>query len=333
MKRFRLASALLVGLCASCTQGVAIDLARPATVGTDVEPTRPVSADGLREILLALPPRRSIGTRAHLQTRDLIESALRRIGHEPARLPFTWPLAPEADLANVEVRIPGATSDAPILVVSAHYDSVAETPGADDNGSGTAGLLELARRLSGRRFESEVRLLFFDCEEPGLIGAGNYVSDIPADELARMVGVINLETMGYTDRRAGSQELPPGARALFDPGDTGDFLMIVGNQQSAPLASEVAAAMAMEEGPGFRAETFSDLPGAGWLMPDSRRSDHSRFWDVRVPALLLTDTANLRNPHYHRSTDVVETLDLEFLAAAIRGVERAVERIAVPRDG
>jgi hypothetical protein len=322
----------LVALCAACAQGVVIDLQPPPHVETDVAATRPVDADGLREILLALPPRRSIGTAAHLRTRELIEDALRRMGYEPARHAFSWPLAADADLANVEVRLPGASPDAPIVVVSAHYDSVADTPGADDNGSGTAGLLELARRLSGRRFESEVRLVFFDCEEPGLIGSGNYVTDLSAEELARMVGVINLETLGFTDHRAGSQTFPAGARALFDPGDTGDFLMIVGNEQSAPLASLVAEAMAMEEGPEFRAEMFSGLPGAGWLLPDSRRSDHARFWDVKVPALLLTDTANLRSRHYHRPTDVVETLDLEFLAAAIRGVERAVERLAVPRD-
>jgi Zn-dependent M28 family amino/carboxypeptidase len=238
---------------------------------------------------------------------------------------------PNADLANVEVRVPGASGDAPILLVSAHFDSVATTPGADDNGSGTAGLLELARRLVGRRFEAELRLVFFDCEEPGMIGSGAYVLALSKDERERLIGVINMETLGFTDRSADSQDLPPGARLVFDPGDRGDFLLILGNLQSRSLAGAVEESMEPEEGPGFRVEVFSKLPGAGWLMPDSRRSDHSRFWDADIPALLLTDTANHRSPHYHRSSDVVETMDLEFLAAAIRGVERAIGRIAVSR--
>jgi len=332
MSRMRRALGLLIGLCVGCSGNMPPELASSRHVDAGIDAMGPVTADGLRQILLALPPRRVVGTAAHRQTRELVESELRRIGYEPERLPFTWAGAADAGLANVQARLAGATPDAPILVVSAHYDSVASTPGADDNGSGVAGLLELARRLAGRRFEAELRLIFFDCEEPGLIGSGAYVKELSSEERARFVGVINLETLGFTDRSADSQELPPGARMLFDPGDTGDFLMVVGNLQSAPLASAVAAAMAPEEGPGFRVEVFSALPGAGWLMPDTRRSDHARFWDVQIPALLLTDTANLRSPHYHRPTDVVETLDLEFLAAAIRGVERAVERIAGPRE-
>lgn len=333
MRPSRWGIALLLGLSTVCVGCFAPESTSLNVIDSSAERTRPIDATGLRAILVALPPQRAVGTPAHRRTRDLIEGELRRFGYAPMRRSFEWAGAAEADLANVEVRVPGASMDAPILVVSAHYDSVASTPGADDNGSGVAGLLELARRLAGRRFESELRLVFFDCEEPGLIGSGAYVLELTQEERARMIGVINLETLGYTDRRANSQRIPRTARALFDPGDRGDFLMIVGNLQSLPLAGVVAECMVPEEGPGFRAETFSLLPGAGWLMPDSRRSDHARFWDAKIPALMLTDTADLRSPHYHRASDVIETLDLDFLAAAVRGVERAVERIAVPFDG
>jgi Zn-dependent M28 family amino/carboxypeptidase len=205
---------------------------------------------------------------------------------------------------------------------------VAATPGADDNGSGMLGLLELARRLSPRTLPIELRLIWFDAEEPGLIGSGAYVKRMQGAERLRLMGVINLETMAYTDRTAGSQRLPPGADLLFDPGTRGDFLLVVGTLGSAPLAKVVGDALADEQGPAFRVEVFSALPAAGWLFPDTRRSDHAHFWDAGHPAVMLTDTANLRNPHYHRATDRVETLDLPFLAAGVRGVERAVLRLA-----
>ena len=79
----------------------------------------------------------------------------------------------------------------------------------------------------------------------------------------------------------------------------------------------------------MRVEVFSALPGVGWLLPDSRRSDHSSFWDIGVPAVMLTATANFRNPHYHRRSDTLETLDGRFLAATARGVERAVLLLSV----
>jgi hypothetical protein len=148
------------------------------------------------------------------------------------------------------------------------------------------------------------------------------------EESRRLMGVINLETMAYTDSEPGSQRLPPGADRLFDPGDRGDFLLVVGTLRSALLAKSVGDALAVEQGPDFRVEVFSMLPAGGWLFPDTRRSDHAHFWDAGHQAVMLTDTANLRNPHYHRGSDQVQTLDLEFLAAAVRGVERAILRLA-----
>jgi hypothetical protein len=242
--------------------------------------------------------------------------------------PVEWAGAAGADLANVEVRLGQVGSDAPLLVLSAHYDTVPGTAGADDDGSGTVVLLELARRLAGRPLSIELALVWFDAEEEGLIGSGRYVEALPPDQRKRLMGAINLETIGYTDRRPGSQRLPAGAKALFDPGDRGDFLLIVGNLQSALLGRAVFEGLQPEHGPQFRSELFALLPGAGWLIPDSRRSDHARFWDEELPAVMLTDTANMRSPHYHQPTDTVETLDLEFLAAAARGLERAVLRLS-----
>ena len=292
----------------------------------------PVTAEGLRAHLLGLPPDRPIGSEAHRRTREWIVATLEGFGLSPRVEPFDWDSVPDAKLANVEVRLPGASPEAPLLVVGAHFDSVPGTPGADDNGSGVVALLELARRLSGSRLQAEVRLVWFDAEEPGLIGSGAWVRALSAADGRRCLGAIVLETLGYTDRRPGSQSLPPGVSSVHDPGDVGDFLSVLGNLASVGLAERVGRALERERGPAFRVDVFSWLPGDGSILPDARRSDHSRFWDAGLPALLLTDTANFRSPHYHRRSDTLDTLDLEFLAAATRGVERAVRDISGARE-
>ena len=146
-------------------------------------------------------------------------------------------------------------------------------------------------------------------------------------DLRRCDGLINLETMGYTDRRPGTQVMPAGTEIIFRPGDTGDFLLCLGNFDSRALAETVGEALEIQQDGHFRVETFGLLPGAGWVLPDTRRSDHAHFWDRGLPAVLLTDTANLRSPHYHAASDRLETLDLPFLAAATRGVEEAARRL------
>lgn len=288
----------------------------------------PIDTASLEQLYARLPFDRSLRAPGHAAARAFLLEALAADGLQPRVLPFAWDGAPQADLANVELRLGDAGGTAPLLIVSAHYDSVRDTPGADDNGSGTVVLLELARRLAARPLAIELRLVWFDAEEPGLIGSSHYVSELDAGTRKRLLGAINLETLAYTDRRAGSQTLPPGAQALFDPGDRGDFLLIVANLSSALLGRAVSQAMQPEHGAQFRSELFALLPGAGWMFPDSRRSDHACFWDAELPAVMLTDTANLRSPHYHQPSDAVETLDLPFLAAAARGVERAVIALA-----
>jgi hypothetical protein len=142
--------------------------------------------------------------------------------------------------------------------------------------------------------------------------------------------------MGYTDRRPGSQTLPDGAELVFHPGDRGDFLLCLGNfPRSAPLCKVVGDALTLEQSPVFRPEIFAWLPGNGLELPDTRRSDHSPFWDRGYAAVLITDTANMRSPHYHSATDTLATLDLPFLEAGARGLERAARVLlrSSPQDG
>ena len=296
----------------------------PAAPGDPLTPRReaPITEDSLRALLRELPPDRPIGSAAHAQTREWLLATLRADGLQPRALPFDWAGFPAGDLANVEASVPGAGADAPLVLFSAHYDSVAGTPGADDNGSGVVVLLELARRLSGGGYPHELRLIFFDAEEPGLVGSGAYAQALSEADAHRLIGLVNLETMGYTDRKPGSQHMPPGTSLIFDPGDRGDFLLCLGTLTSGALAKVVSDGLDKEQSPSFRAEVFSYIEFGGLEFPDTRRSDHANFWDRGFAALLITDTANLRSPHYHTPTDTLETLDLPFLAAGARGLER-----------
>ncbi len=301
--------------------------ASPAVDPLEARRAEPVTETSLRAWLAALPPYRAIGTEAHARTRALLLEWLRALGLDARERPFTWGGFPLGGLANVEVVLPGRAPDARWLALSAHFDSVIQSPGADDNGSGVAALLELARRLSGGGFGLELRLLFFDAEENGLIGSGAWVAARDEADLRRCAGLINLETLGFTDRRPGTQVMPAGTEVIFRPGDKGDFLLCLGNLASKGLADSVGEALELQASDAFRVEVFGWLPGAGWVLPDTRRSDHAHFWDRGLPAVLLTDTANMRSPHYHTSADRIETLDLPFLAAATRGVETAARRL------
>jgi len=284
----------------------------------------PITAESVMAWVEAMPANRSLGRPGHVQGREWIVDQLTHMGLSPEVQPFQWEGAPGEDLANIEWVLPGTEVDGPLIVVCAHYDTVPYSGGADDNGSGVAVLLELARRSAGRSLPAELRLVWFDAEEVGLAGSRAWLDQLDPADQARLVGAINLETVGYVDHRPSSQWMPPGSDVLLDPGDVGDFLLVIANQDSAELASIVDIGLRAAAGDALRVELFDRLPGVGWVMPDSRRSDHSSFWDRQLAAVMLTDTANFRNPHYHRASDLPETLDGEFLGAVARGVERAL---------
>ena len=173
-------------------------------------------------------------------------------------------------------------------------------------------LLELARALSTTPARRPIRLIAFDLEESDRAGSRAYAEDLRrrGDPLALM---ISLEMLGYRDPRPGSQRYPTGLW-YFYPG-TGDFIGLIGNVRALPhlwrLAGEVRKAVPCE---------FLPVPFKGRIVPDTRRSDHASFWDLGYPAIMVTDTANMRNPHYHSPSDRIETLDLGFLTAVCGGL-------------
>ena len=209
------------------------------------------------------------------------------------------------------------------LLIGAHYDTVSGSPGADDNASGLVVLLEVAARLRAQPLARPIWLVAFCLEEQDRLGSQAFVSRLKA-ERHELAGAIILECVGFARSEAGTQQSPPGVPIAVPT--QGDFLAIVGNETSRPLVRQLE-----QEAQQHAAKLKTLLlvvPGRGEAMPHTRRSDHASFWDAGYPAVVLTDTANFRNPHYHRETDTVATLNLEFLSNVAATVTATAMQIA-----
>lgn len=270
-----------------------------------------ITADDLDrhiDVLTALGPRHHTNPRAVTASLAYLAHQLKGYGYEVG----TQHYGAEPDQCNLVVGLPGTDPDLPWLDVGAHWDSVADSPGADDNASGVAGVLEVARVLADRgRPARGVRLCLFGGEEgqrghPGFEGSIAHVStmDSPA------AGSIVLEMIGYRDSAPGTQRLPEPLEGLVDAPDTGDFIAVVGNQGSADwvVALETAARRHV---PGL---TVFPLVLPDIALPLVSRSDHVPYWHAGYKGVLVTDTSEYRTPHYHRPGDVPATLDLDFAA-------------------
>lgn len=221
----------------------------------------------------------------------------------------------------------GGLSPSP-LIIAAHYDTVPGSPGADDNASALAVMLEVARSLRDVPLSKPVRFIGFCLEEEDLLGSLAYVAALRTAH-AEIAGAIVLECVGYAKPEEGSQRKPTGVPVPIP--SVGDFLAIVGNIASAELAGAVEAA-AKGRVPELKTVTLL-VPGNGELLPDTRRSDHAAFWHYGYRAVMLTDTANFRNPHYHKPTDTLETLDLSFMEKVAAAVTAAALRLTQAPGG
>ena len=218
---------------------------------------------------------------------------------------------------------PGDGKELPPLLIGAHYDTVSGSPGADDNASGLVVLLEVASRLRVQPLTRPVWLVAFCLEEQDRLGSQAFASRLKA-EGRELAGAIILECVGFARSQAGTQQSPPDIPIAVPT--QGDFLAIVGNEASRSLVHQIE-----QKAQRYAAQlkTLSlVVPGRGEAMPHTRRSDHASFWDAGYPAVVLTDTANFRNPHYHRHTDTVDTLNLEFLSSVVTTVATTVIQIA-----
>jgi len=215
----------------------------------------------------------------------------------------------------------GAARSGPLIILGAHFDSVEGSPGADDNASGVAVLLEAARILSASRLRSQVLFCAFNLEELNMIGSTHFAKKLKAAG-ADIRAMVSLEMVGFTSPKPGGQQYPVGLRWFYP--DRGDFIGVVGNWRSSLLLRQFSRLLRQVR--GLSVETLTVL-GNGFLVPQVRLSDHSPFWDLGYPGLMVTDTAFFRNPHYHGPTDTVETLDLDFMAKVCEGVVNAVANL------
>lgn len=216
----------------------------------------------------------------------------------------------------------GPARSGPLILLGAHFDSVEGSPGADDNASGVTVLLEAARILSTSRPRSQVLFCAFNLEELNMIGSTHFAKKLKAAR-ADIRAMVSLEMVGFTASKPGSQQYPAGLQWFYP--ERGDFIGVVGNWRSSSLLRHFSRSMRQVR--GLPVETLTVL-GNGFLVPQVRLSDHSPFWDLGYPALLVTDTSFFRNPHYHGASDTVETLDLDFMARVCQGVVQAISNLA-----
>ncbi|MBN2489510.1 MAG: M20/M25/M40 family metallo-hydrolase [Planctomycetes bacterium] len=261
---------------------------------------------------------RSAGLR---QAEEYVATTFRELGHDVRADTY---VADGLEVKNLEVGVSGRDRPEEIVLVGAHYDAYLLGPGANDNGSGVAALLELARESRRWRPERTVRLVAFVNEEPPHFATSTMGSRVYARRARargdRIVAMLALETIGYYSDRPGSQRYPPPFRWFYP--DTGNFIGFVGNLGSRSLVRRAVAAFRRHA--AFPSEGVAApgwLTGIGW-------SDHRSFWEAGYPALMVTDTALFRYGHYHRPTDTPDRLDYASMARVVAGLGRVVEELA-----
>lgn len=219
---------------------------------------------------------------------------------------------------NVSAEQRGQTRAGEVVLIAAHFDAF--YGGADDNSSGVAVLLEVARVAAAHKFARTVRFVGFDLEERGALGSERYVDAGLANDV---VAAFVLESVGYADHTKGSQRSPPG----LPLGDIGDSLIVVANGDSRALAQRMLAINHRLELMPVRA-TVAGGDGAYFFTGPLLRSDNGPFWLRGLPAVMLTDSADYRNPHYHRPSDLPATLDPLFLGNVARLVAATLAVVA-----
>lgn len=254
-----------------------------------------------------------------------VERELAKLGDEVVREPYP---VKDIEVANAYIERQGESAADQIVVVGAHYDSVPTTPGADDNASAVAVLIEVARLLRNVRCPRTIRFVSFACEEPPHFYTETMGSQIHAracrQRRERITAMVCLEMLGFYTDEPHSQRLPEGIPRWLSWAfpKRGNFLASVGNLRSLRTVWQFDR--------GFR--RASRLPLFSIALPELiqaiRLSDNSSFWDQGYSALMITDTSFLRNPHYHQATDTPDTLDYARMALATLGVAGGVARLA-----
>jgi Zn-dependent M28 family amino/carboxypeptidase len=258
---------------------------------------------------------------ALMRAADYVSGELTACGYHPVR--HAYETAGVA-VANIETVLPGASMAEQIVVIGAHYDTVRGCPGANDNASGVAALLELAARFASRRHERTIRFVAFVNEEPPFFMTAHMGSLVYARACQarrdRIVAMMSLETIGYYTDVPRSQQYPAAIGRLYP--DVGNFIGFVSNVRSARLLMQARRAFkARTPFPVQSAAVPAVIPGVGW-------SDHWSFWQAGYPAMMVTDTAPYRYPWYHTPDDTPDKISIDRLSEVVDGLEHVVTALA-----
>lgn len=247
------------------------------------------------------------------RARDYIQQSLEQAGWTIEKQAFG-----EATAAgiNLYAERSGSDPEAGKILLAAHYDTVELSPGADDNATSVATVLEAARLLAQTSTPRTLEIALFDLEEAGLLGSVAFAEQLASAQ--DLQGAIIMDMIGYACYESGCQSYPD-LLPIEPPTDRGDFLAVIGDQGHPDLIKSFTQA----NPPDLPQVLTLAIPTFGRLTPDLVRSDHVPFWRRGIGAVLVTDTANFRNPNYHQATDTPETLDQDFFVGATQRVVNA----------
>jgi aminopeptidase YwaD len=290
------------------------------------DPTTEAIAQQLLQHLQALPGPRDpyLESGRHQLAQQYIRAELGRWG-EVSREGFVVgdgeSLQGSREYCNWQLLTPGTEPSLAPILVGAHYDTVPGSPGADDNASGVAALLSLAALWAQNPGRRSIYWVAFDLEEYGLVGSSTCAQRWRAENRPLHL-MLSLEMLGYFSDVPQSQQYPlPWLSRLYP--STGNFIALIGNAAATMKMMTIQRCLSQAGAPC----RWLPVVNQGRQIPPTRYSDHSPFWDVGYSALMVTDTAHLRNPHYHTERDRVETLNLEMMANITLGLANSLRQL------
>jgi Peptidase family M28 len=318
--------AVLFVICCLSLDSPVIYAQDPAASNVSKQAGPTSSSARLKEILVHLTEK--IGERNLVkpdklnEAADYISKSFEKNGYTPERQTFQ---VSGIDCFNIIAEVKGTTHPDEIVLVGAHYDSVQGSPGANDNGTGTAALMLIAEKLRNKKFACTLRFVAFSNEEPpyfqrdGLMGSWVYAKAC-RERKDDLLVVISLETMGYFTDEPQSQKYPPLLAALYP--STGNFVGFVSNLESRQLLQDTFVKFRKHcQVPSERAALPGELQGVGW-------SDHWSFWQEGYQGIMVTDTALFRYPHYHLQTDTVDKIDFDRYSKVVDGLTQVIAEFA-----
>lgn len=249
--------------------------------------------------------------------KDFLSTELTQAGYKIQEQKYT---IGDKTFSNLEVEIPGSSRANEILVIGGHYDSAFDSPGANDNATGAAAVLALAREFVGTKPLRTLRFVEFTNEEPPYFQTKNMGSLVYAQAAKergdQIVGMFSLETLGYFTDTANTQKYPPPLSLLYP--NQGNFIGFVSDIDSRELLrNTIRSFRAQAKFPSEGTDLPSSIQGVGW-------SDHWSFWQQGYQALMITDTAPFRDPHYHTEEDTVDKIDFEKLSRVTNGISKVI---------